>query len=73
MSVRGEEYTIAWGHTLEPNDFSWNYTVSIINTKSGSEVFRRVLPNTLSNVSTLELGMCVDTYPTYLATCLPSM
>ena len=60
MSVRGEELIIAWEHTLEPNDFSWNYTVSITNTESGSEVFRRVLPNTLTNVSTLELGMCVD-------------
>ena len=73
VSVRGEELIIAWEHTLEPNDFSWNYTVSIINIKTGSEVFRRVLPNTLTNVSTPELGMCVDTYPTYLATCLLSM
>ena len=70
LSLIEEELNIAWGHTLEPNDFSWNYTVSIINTKTGSEVFRRVLPNTLTNVSTLELGMCVDTYPTYSFTCL---
>ena len=59
VSLIGEELIIAWEHTLEPNDFSWNYTVSIINTGSGIEVFRRVLPNTLTNVSTLELGMCV--------------
>ena len=70
LSLIGEELNIAWGHTLEPNDFPWNYTVSIINTKTGSEVFRRQLPNTLTSVSTLELGMCVDACFTYSFTCL---
>ena len=69
VSVRGEELIIAWEHTLEPNDFSWNYTVFITNTGSGSEVFRRVLPNTLTNVSTLELGIYMHTFPTYSFTC----
>ena len=56
--VGGERLNISWEKTPEPNDFTWNYTVSVTDNITGSEVFNR---NRLMNETQViddKLGMC---------------
>ena len=44
MAVIEDKLDISWDATPEPNDFHWNYTVSITDSITGRVVFSDVLP-----------------------------
>ena len=44
MAVMEDKLNISWDATPEPNDFHWNYTVSIMDSDTVSALFSDVLP-----------------------------
>ena len=62
VSVVGRErLNISWEETLEPNDFTWNYTVSVTDNITGTEVFSSKLPMNETQIIDepfQKLGMC---------------
>ena len=59
--VGGKRLNIWWEETLEPNDFTWNYTVSVTDNITGTEVFSSKLPMNETQViyePSQKLGMC---------------
>lgn len=43
VAVVGGNLNISWSSTPEPNDFFWNYTVLVTNSRTGDTTLRRVL------------------------------
>ena len=57
MAVIEDKLDISWDATPEPNDFYWNYTVSIINTKTNGEIFSDTVSMNVTKASTQKLGL----------------
>ena len=43
VAVVGGKLNISWSSTPEPNDFLWNYTVLVTNSRTGDTILRREL------------------------------
>lgn len=57
VAVREEKMNISWEATSEPNDFHWNYTVSITDRRTSRGVFSDVVSMNVTHLSTQELGL----------------
>ena len=65
MAVVGNILNISWKETPEPNDFSWNYTVSLTDQRADDELFSDVLLMNGTQLNTnIILGEC-DTLHLY--------
>ena len=49
---------VSWEEPIQPNDFTWNYTLTITENTTGSDVNRMVLNMNVThlNASTNEMG-----------------
>ena len=60
LTLVNEVLVVSWEEPIEPNDFTWNYTITISHV-SGSEIYSTTLRmnETQLNVSNEKLGMYV--------------
>ena len=57
VAVREKRMNISWQATPEPNDFHWNYNVSITDNRTGRVVFSDVVSMNVTHLSTQQLGL----------------
>ena len=61
--VMDDSLSISWERPAQPNDYTLNYTVSVTDISTGTELSRTVL-NETQIIVTLHLTPCMDTIPT---------
>ena len=60
LTVVDDVLMVSWEEPMEPNDFTWNYTVTI-NKSTNMELNRTEL-----NMNITNLNISTDTYGTYI-------
>ena len=63
--VMDDSLSISWERPAQPNDYTLNYTVSVIDISTGTELNRTVL-NETQIIVTLPHTPCMNTIPTVI-------
>ena len=52
VSIVNDSLIILWEEPVQPNDFTWNYTVTITNNTTGSQLNKTVLNMSITHLDT---------------------